>query len=152
MLLRRSYRVPAWGWRSPFEEFNRLRQQMDRLVDGMGRTSGQRRAAGVYPLVNVTEDGNNFYVRAELPGLSADAIEISVTGNDLAVSGERRIVSEGEDVKYHRREREAGSFSRIISLPGDIEAGGVEASLVNGLLTVVVPKAEAVKPRRIAVK
>jgi HSP20 family protein len=107
--------------------------------------------AGVYPLINLTEDKDNYYVRAEMPGLKADELSISVTANNLSISGERKIASEGENVRYHRREREAGTFSRILGLPGEVDADKVEANHVNGILTVVIPKAETAKPKQITV-
>ena len=108
--------------------------------------------AGVFPLVNLTEDKDGYYVRAELPGLKADELDISATGNTLSISGERKIFDEGENVRYHRREREAGTFSRIISLPGEVDANKIEAELKDGILTARISKAEAAKPRQITVK
>ncbi|MGB8425936.1 MAG: Hsp20 family protein, partial [Desulfobacterales bacterium] len=65
---------------------------------------------------------------------------------------ERQIPSEDENVRYHRRERDAGTFSRLIALPGEVDADKVEAKHVNGILTVAVPKAEAAKPKQITVR
>lgn len=75
-----------------------------------------------------------------------------MAGNKLAIIGERKIQAEGEHVRYHRREREAGRFSRIVDLPGDVNADSVDAKLVNGLLTVAIGKSEAAKSKQIAVK
>ena len=74
-----------------------------------------------------------------------------VTGKNLAISGERKIASEEDGARYHRREREASTFSRMIGLPGDISRDNVDAKLENGILTVVVPKAEIAKPKQITV-
>ena len=81
-----------------------------------------------------------------------DDLDIQATANTVSISGERKMASEEEDAKYHRREREAGKFSRMIGLPSDIDANKVEANLKNGILTVVVPKAESAKSRQITVK
>lgn len=140
------------GLRGAFGELERMRQDMDRLMEGLGGRSFRLPTAGVFPLINLTEDKDGYYVRAELPGLKADELNISVTGNTLSVSGERKIVSEGKDIKYHRREREAGSFSRIISLPGEVNSDKVDAKLKDGILTVNIPKAEIAKPKQITVK
>jgi HSP20 family protein len=105
----------------------------------------------VFPLVNLTEDKDNYYVRAELPGVKADELDIQATANNLAISGERKIAAAAEGARYHRREREAGTFSRMIGLPGDIDTAKVNAQLQNGILTVVVPKAEVAKPKQITV-
>ncbi|RLB35076.1 MAG: Hsp20/alpha crystallin family protein, partial [Deltaproteobacteria bacterium] len=94
----------------------------------------------------------NFYVRAELPGVKAEDLELSVTGDSLTLSGERKIAAEDENARYHRREREAGKFSRIVTLPAQVEPAKVEASCADGVLTVVLPKAEASKPKTISVK
>jgi len=154
MFARSIYNLPDWGLRNPFDQLNLLKRQMDYLSDLMFRGLPTRRsvAAGVFPLINLTEDTDNYYVRAELPGMKAEDLDIQVVGRNLSISGERKIESEGENVKYHRREREAGKFSRIVGLPGDIDADKVEAKIENGLLTVTVPKAEAAKPKQIAVK
>ena len=129
-----------------------MRREMDWLTEGL--TGGRLRepAAGVFPLTNVTEDNDNFYVRAELPGLKADELNISVTGDTISISGERKLPVEDEKALYHRREREAGRFSRIVSLPTQVDTGKVEAHSADGILTVVLPKAEAARPKQIAVK
>ena len=152
MIYRSMFGLPTWRVQSPFDEFDRIRRQMDRLSEAFsGRRPGQV-TAGVFPLVNLTEDQKNYYVRAELPGLKADELDIQVTANSLSLSGERKIAEEGNGVKYHRREREGGRFSRMLTLPGDIDAEKVEADLANGVLTVKIAKAEAAKPKQISVR
>ena len=152
MLLRRITDWPTWGSTGPFEELERMRRQMDWLTSGLTRGLWREPAAGVFPLMNVTEDKDNFYVRAELPGLKADDLDISVTADTLSISGERKHPLEDEKAKYHRREREAGRFSRIVGLPTQVNTGEVNARCADGVLTVVLPKAEAAKHRQIAVK
>ncbi len=152
MFARPLFNSSTMGWRHPFAELERMSRQMDLLTQGlMGRPGLAWRTARVFPAINLTEDAENYYVRAELPGIKADAIEIQAVGRNLTISGERNIASEGENVRYHRREREAGKFSRVISLPGDINAEKVNAQLVNGLLTVTIAKADAAKPKQITV-
>ena len=151
MIYRRFYNVPTWRFRSPLDELHRLRQQMEQLYDGTS-ASYQPASAGVFPLINLTEDKDKYYIRAELPGVKGDELDIQVTENNLAISGERKITAEKEGARYHRREREAGTFSRIIGLPGDINSDNVDAKLENGILTVMVSKAEAAKPKQISVK
>jgi HSP20 family protein len=125
---------------------------MDRLSEGL--TGGVLRGpiAGVYPLVNVTEDSHSYYCRAELPGMKADDLDIAVIGNSLSIAGERKITAEDKNANYHRREREAGKFSRMISLSNQVDTAKVEARCVDGILTVVLPKAESAKPRQIMIK
>ena len=150
MIYRRLFDFPTWRIRSPFGELERMRRQMDRLYDD-AMTPHRLPQAGVFPLVNLTENKDKYFVRAELPGVKADELDLQVTGNKLAISGERKITAEDESAKYHRREREAGTFSRMIGLPGEVDSDKVEAKLENGILTVVVPKAEIAKPKQISV-
>ena len=148
MIYRRLFNVPTYRIRSPWEELHRMRQQLDQMFDDSPQ---QGLGAGVFPLINLTEDKDNYYVRAELPGVKGEELDIQVTGKNLAISGERKIAAEGEGAKYHRREREAGTFSRMIGLPGDIDSNKVEAKLENGILSIVVSKAEIAKPKQISV-
>ncbi len=148
MIYRRFFNVPTFRFRSPWDELHRMRQQLDQVFDD---APDQRASAGVFPLANLTEDKDNYYVRAELPGVKGDELDIQIASNNLAISGERKIAAEEEGARYHRREREAGTFSRMIGLPGEVDTDKVDANLENGILTVVVPKAEIAKPKQISV-
>ncbi len=150
MIYRRLFNVPTWRLRSPLDELYRMRQQMEQLFEGT-MAPHQRASAGVFPLINLTEDKKFYYVRAELPGVKGDELDIQASANNIAISGERKIAAEEEGSRYHRREREAGRFSRMIGLPGEIETDKVEAKLENGILTVVIPKAEIAKPKQITI-
>lgn len=152
MIFRRVSNWPAFYWRTPFGELERLKRQMDLLSDEILGGSFREPSAGVFPLMNVTEDKDNYYVRAELPGIKSDELDISVTGDTLSISGERKISEEKGDVKYHRREREAGKFSRVVSLPSQVDTSKAEAKCVDGLLSIAMPKAETVKQKQITVK
>ena len=151
MIYRRFFNVPTWGFRSPLDELHRMRQQLDRIFEDAA-VPQQSLSAGVFPLVNLTEDKDSYYVRAELPGVNADDLDIQLASNNLAISGQRKIHTEKEHAKYHRREREAGTFSRMIGLPGEVDTDKVDANLANGILTIAIPKAEIAKPKQIAVK
>ena len=148
-------REPNWrnfnNW-SPFDELNRMRRDMERLSEGITRGYTRGSGAGVFPLMNLTEDKDAYYIRAELPGVKANEIELSVTGDSISISGERKIANEDNDAKYHRRERESGKFSRILNLPGPVDVEKVDASSVDGVLTIKLPKSEAAKPRQITIK
>ena len=150
MVYTRRFDFPAWGWRGAFDEMDRMKKDMDRLFGSLTGRHFPTIRAGVFPSVNLTEDKDRYYLRAELPGLKSEELDIHVTGRNLSLSGERKISA--ENAKYHRREREAGKFSRIIGLPGEIDSNKVEARLTDGVLTVIIPKAEAAKPRQITVK
>ena len=150
MIYRRVLNVPTWSNRSRLDELQQLKQQMEQLY-GSARSPYQPASAGVFPMINLTEGKDAYYIRAELPGVKADELDIQIKENSLAISGERKIAAEEEAARYHRREREAGTFSRMIGLPGDINSDKVDAKLENGILTVVISKAEAAKPKQIAV-
>ena len=152
MIIKRMFDFPHYGWRSAFDDLERMRRDMDRLI---GQTSGRAYwpiHAGVFPLVNVTEDKDHFYIRSEIPGMQSEEIDISATGKNLTISGERTIAPEGEDVKYHRREREDGKFSRVIALPNDVQVEKIEAVYADGILNITIPKAEAAKPKKITIQ
>ena len=141
------------GWsRNPLEEMKRLKREMDRVLDSLAGTRGTSSASGVFPAINVSEDEENLYIRAELPGVAPEDIEITTEENNLIIKGERRIPTEGERVSYHRREREAGRFRRIISIPTRVATSKVTAVCRDGVLIVTLPKVAEAKPRQIEVK
>lgn len=132
-------------------------RQMRRFQEGMSQlfeTFGQDwpgLAAG-YPALNVWQDDATIYVEAELPGMDLSDLEIYVTGgNQLTLKGERKT-PQVEKAKWHRQERAFGSFNRVLSLPVPVDADKVQARLVNGVLTITLPKSEAAKPRKIPVQ
>jgi HSP20 family protein len=125
---------------------------MDRLSEGLSRGVAGLRTAGVFPLINLTEDADRFYLRAELPGIKPEDLDISATANSIAISGERKIPEESNGARYHRREREAGKFSRVINMPDQVDSDKIEAECRNGVLTVTIPKSEKSKPRQISIK
>jgi HSP20 family protein len=128
--------------------FRQLRSEMDRLLGSfMGPAFDGMRGQ---PAVNVWDDGDVLMAEMELPGVKAEQIDVSVERDQLTIKVERPEVAE-EDITYHRRERPTGSFSRVLTLPCEINSEGVEADLKNGVLTLRLPKAEAAKPRKINV-
>jgi HSP20 family protein len=151
MFYRRLFNVPTWGFNRTFRDFDRLQRQMDELYGALSGASLPMPSAGVFPLTNVTEDSDNYYVRSELPGIKSEDLNIQVTAEGLSISGERKIPEEDDKVKYHRRERESGKFSRLINLPKKVDVDKVEASMLNGILKITIPKSEASKPRQIKV-
>jgi len=152
MLIRRIFNNPAL-YRNPFNELERMRRHMDLLAGSVfAGTPQQSGACGVYPALNVTEDKDKYYIRAELPGLKNEDLDIQATGKSISISGQKKIPPEDDNAKYHRREREAGRFSRIIDLPDNINTENVEAGLASGILTITIPKAETAKPRQITIQ
>lgn len=131
----------------PLMELNRLRDEMERAF-GTGNGHGKPSA---YPPLNVWASEENLYVEAELPGFEMDDVEIYVTGgNQLSISGERKQ-PEHHGGAWHRQERAFGKFLRTFELPFDVDSDTVSAEFESGVLTLTMPKSEAVKPRRIEV-
>lgn len=152
MITRKMTGFPSMGWPLSLEDMERMARQMNWLSGGIfGRPGTSLFSAKVFPAVNISEDKANYYVRTELPGIKASDIKLEIIGRNLTISGERKIASEGENVRYHRREREAGRFSRVIGMPGDMEIDSVQAKLTNGVLTITIAKSEAAKPKQITV-
>lgn len=152
MLLRRVWPSrPAFE--NPFADFEQLRHEMLRLFDAASGNDGYARemTAGVFPPMNVTQDNDNYYIRAELPGIKSSDLSVSALRNRVSISGRREIPKEAGKVSYHREERPEGEFSRTVTLPGEIAADKVEARYADGVLTLTLPKAEESKPRQIAV-
>lgn len=141
----------ATRW-EPFAHMNRLRSEMDRLLDHWGEGRPQQYSRSTFPPLNLWENDDSLFVEAELPGFGLDDLEIMVTGgNQLNIQGERKP-PELEGGAWHRRERGFGKFSRSIELPGYVDSENVTAEFKNGVLTITLPKREEVKPRRIEVK
>lgn len=138
------------GW-DPFRELEQLRRRMDRLLE---ENLGWRQPwwTGVYPPVNISEDENHVYVRAELPGVKPEDLEIHLQDQNLVLRGEKRISTAEKGVNYQRRERESGFFRRVVALPRPVNPDQVEATCLDGILTIKLAKPEEVKPRKITVK
>ena len=138
---------------TPWREIDRLRQQVEGLLDGFVEgVDSIRKAPGVYPHLNLAEDDDNLYLTAELPGVSPDDIELNIQGDSLTLRGERKIKEADSGMNYHRRERDSGYFRRVVNLPVRINAEKAEASAKNGILKVVLPKADEAKARMISVQ
>ena len=151
MIIRRLENWPFEGLSGGVSELDRLRRDLGRLFNGRIGDDGWDAPAGVFPLLNVSQDSENVYVRSEIPGMKLEQLDVSVTGRSLTVSGERLIPDEGSNVRYHRKEREAGKFRRQLNLPTDVDNGRVQAKYQHGILMVVLPKSEKAKPRKIAI-
>ncbi|MEY4578581.1 MAG: hypothetical protein RL701_3284 [Pseudomonadota bacterium] len=143
----------VWPSRPAFEnawnDSDQLRRELLRLIEGQ---PGELAAAGVFPPINVTQDEDNFYVRAEVPGTKASELSISAQGNRLSIAGKREIPQEHGRVSYHRRERAEGAFNRILTLPSELDTEHIEARYSDGVLTLKVPRAASAKPRQITVQ
>lgn len=107
---------------------------------------------GWVPAVDMAQTDEALIVKAEIPGLKADEIELSVHDSTLSISGEKKAHAEESDEHYYHVERRCGSFHRTIALPADVDADKIDAECSDGVLTITLPKAEQAKPHRIAVK
>lgn len=103
------------------------------------------------PALNVYEDGESIVVEAEVPGLKAGDVEVAFDNGELTLKGEKKF-SVKENAPLHRRERLYGSFTRTLTLPWEIVVDKISAEMKDGVLTVTLPKAEAAKPRKVAIK
>jgi HSP20 family protein len=142
--------MPAVVRFDPFRDITTLRDEMNRLFSravGEGTSSG----SAWTPAVDIFETEGAIELRAELPGLDAGDIEIEVDDNVLTLKGERRFDEAVEDGRYYRVERAYGHFSRSLTLPQGVKAEEISASFEKGVLSVRIPKADEVKPRRIAI-
>ena len=152
MIYRTLFGDPGRRSRPSAADLEEMRKEMERLFDVFGNRQTGRGGAGVYPAINISEDSEAYTVSAELPGVKSKDLDLNVTANQLTLAGERRISEEAADARYHRREREAGRFSRAIALPDDIDTENVKARLADGVLTVTIPKAEKARPRQISIQ
>jgi HSP20 family protein len=139
----------------PTRELQTIQQEMNRLFgtffdapEGGGNAEGRRRWI---PAMDVTEEGQEFVLRADLPGLREQDVNIEVEDNVLTISGERRSEHEDRREGYYRVERAAGRFSRSLTLPEGVDPDSIQANFDDGVLTVRIPKPEERKPRRVAI-
>lgn len=143
--------LTRWGdIDSVFTWMDELRRRMDQAFREFDTSYGLL-SGTAWPRANLYDTGAEFVLKAEMPGLSAKDVNLSITQDTLTVSGERKLeVPEGYST--HRKERVPLSFSRSFSLPCRIDAEKVSANLQDGLLTVRLSKAAEAQPRQIAVK
>mgnify|MGYP002750729929 CR=1 FL=1 len=137
----------------PFRDMMSLRDAMDRLVEeSVVRPRGGWDYEGAGRLaLDVFEDDNEVTVKASIPGVAPEDIDISVTGDVLTIKGGKSTEHEEKKGNYHLRERRFGAFQRSIVLPTSIQADKAEAEFKNGELILTLPKAEEVKPKSIKI-
>jgi HSP20 family protein len=140
---------------SPFGgELSSLRREMDRMWDRFfGETPLAKRAAEEWwPSVDMSETKDNYVVKAELPGLEAKDVDVSISGDVLTIKGEKKKEEEEKDEHHHYVERYYGSFQRSFRLPANVKSDKIDASFDKGILKVTLPKVEEAKKKRIEVK
>jgi HSP20 family protein len=138
----------------PMNDLVSLRDAMDRLFEDSFVTPRTWLAPqGMSePSLDVYETANEVVVKAALPGIKPEDVDITLTGEMLTITGETKEETEQKDKNYIRRERRYGSFSRSVALPEGLEGDKAEAKFENGVLTLSIPKSEQVKPKKIQVK
>jgi len=129
-------------------ELQRLQRDINRAFSGYDSFLTVQE----FPAVNVWESGPDFIVTAELPGINPENLSISMVNDSLTLGGLREPETLNQGEVYHRHERNYGRFSRTINLPFGVDAGKVEASYKNGILTITLPRAEKEKPKKINIK
>ncbi|WP_029917357.1 Hsp20/alpha crystallin family protein [Pelobacter seleniigenes] len=139
-----------------FQEMDKLRRELDNAFRGVGMGFTQPSflpgiGTGDYPRFNLSEDENNYYVEALVPGIDPQDLDLNVMQGTLSLSGERKE-HKIENGTWHRHERGAGKFMRSIELPDNIDSGKVDAEYRNGLLLITLPKQEQAKPKKISVR
>ncbi|MBL8091004.1 MAG: Hsp20/alpha crystallin family protein [Anaerolineales bacterium] len=137
----------------PAREMMTLREAMDRLFDdAFTRPLSLNNGNWSVPAVDMYQTDNEVVVKAALPGIKADEVQINVTGEVLTLKGETKHEEEKKEKAYHLREQRWGAFERSIVLPTEVVADKAKADFENGVLTITLPKAEEVKPKTISIK
>jgi HSP20 family protein len=143
--------------RRPFDSFQNLRRLNSVLDEAFGNWPFQPEGSGSItsawnPACDVFEDGDSVKIVAELPGVKPEDVKLSLENNVLTIRGEKKQEAEERNERVHRYERSYGSFERAFMLPSTVDGEKVSADYRNGILTVVVPKAERARPREIPVR
>ena len=139
---------------------DRFRREMESLMremagdtrPGRGRRRHQRRSANVFPPVNIYDDGERFRVRAEMPGVSKDSLEIDARRSEVTIRGVRSDSTPPREANWHRRERQSGEFRRTVTLPEEIDPKAVKAKLRQGILDVIAPRREGAQKKKIEIQ
>lgn len=136
----------------PMREMMSLREAMDLLFDDAFTRPLSISGVSASPAIDMYQTDENVVVKAALPGLNPEDVDITVTGESLTLRGEYKQETEQNDVNYHIREQRSGSFNRAILLPTDVQSNKAKADFENGVLTITMPIAEEVKPKSITIK
>jgi HSP20 family protein len=134
----------AWN---PWREIDRVQEELSRLYPRRGEPQ-----TFDFPAINVWTGPDGVVLTAELPGVEPDKMDISVAGDTVTVRGSRAVDEPKQGESFHRREREGGQFARSVKLPFEIDPAKVDARFSSGVLTLTLPRAEAEKPKKIAIK
>jgi len=138
----------------PHRNILNIKNEIDRVYDELfnNRADDVESMGNLVPLVNIEENDDTFIISAELPGLDKKDVKITFKDGSLCLSGKKEKVKEESGKNFHRNEREYGTFSRSFSIPNKIKTDKIEANFDKGVLTILLPKAEDVKPQEIKIK
>lgn len=137
----------------PMREMMTLREAMDRLFDdAFTRPLSMGAVSSALPTIDLYQTEDEVVVKAALPGLKPDEVQISITGDVLTLRGEFKQAEQKQEATWHIRERRFGVFERSVMLPSQVQTDKARADFENGILTVSLPKAESVKPKTISIK
>jgi HSP20 family protein len=140
---------------APLRDFERMRQEMDRLWDSFfvgGPSRKGEEAAEWLPSLDVSETKTDIVVKAEVPGMDPKDIDISLSNEVLTIRGEKKQEKEEKDENYHFVERSYGAFTRSLRLPTEVKSEKISASYKNGVLKIVLPKSEEAKKKEVKIK
>lgn len=154
MTLTRWQRATPSTW-APLYQLSTLRNEIDRLFSSPFETAGstsQPFLSGWSPAIDLYEDHDNVIVKAELPGMKKENLELSLHEGVFSLSGERKAEPPRDDAEVYRSERVVGRFHRTITLPSPVDGSKAKATYQDGILTVTLPKAEEAKPKQIHIK
>jgi HSP20 family protein len=142
----------------PFQDLRSAQEEMAQMSPmlahalGLYAQQGSSRATAWAPALDISERKDAYLVTVELPGVEADDLEITMEDGLLTIQGERHFAHDSSEQQFHRVERRYGAFRRSITLPAHVIAEGIQASFEDGVLQILVPKAEEAKPKRIQVR
>src|SRR4030095_7283315 len=138
--------------RSAQDEMAQMSPMLAHALGLQGQPQGSGTATAWAPALDISERKDAYLVTVELPGVDADDLDITMEDGLLTIQGERQFTAESSEQQFHRVERRYGAFRRSITLPAHALAEGIQASFEDGVLLILVPKAEEAKPKRIQVR
>ncbi len=138
---------------SPFRDLVNMQREIGRVFDNLfSDADGNPVVSDWAPRVDIMEHEDSYVIKAEMPGVNKNDVKITLHDNVLSIRGEKKQEREEKDANYHRVERSYGTFERQFALPTGVKSDKIDASYRDGILTIMLPKAEEAKPKEIEVK
>jgi len=139
--------------KDPWAEMRRVQGDMDRVWRSLWGTDDRSVCSTcLFPALNLSTDEKTVTVRAEMPGVALDKVDISIVHDTVTIKGERDLNQAGSEVSYHRRERRGGYFNRTVTLPYEVDPEKARATFTNGVLEVVVERAARSLPKKVSIQ